>query len=463
MRLEWAGDIEREDRVRTILWKLVNGVNQSYWFIPTAMVIAAAVAAVGMVSLDRVVGSSWIEGIDWIYAYEPAGARALLETIAGSMITVAGVTFSITIVAVASTAMNFGPRLMTNFMTDRGNQITLGTFVATFLYCMVVLTSVYAGDGSPGAYIFVPTLAVLGALLMGIASIGVLIFFIHHIPENIHISQLISGIGNDLLKRIDVLYPDHLGEGAEHPSGFSSEEGDVPLPSEDAVAIEAGKVGYVQDIESSQLIATARRKGLVLWMTVGPGSFVSHTSPLVLAKPSTLVDDAAVRGVRASFVLGARRTPQQDVLFLVKQLAEVAIRALSPGVNDPFTACYCIDWFGAALKKLAGRETPNRYRFDDQGVLRVVAEPTAFEDFVDAMFGQLRPYAQADRTAALHLLHAMVDLRLNLPTEQQRSVIDRHCEMLVTGCHVDLTHPDDKRAIDMIFRERNLRRGRRAT
>lgn len=449
--------------MRALLWKLVNGASQSYWFIPAVMALAAAAAAAGMVSLDRLVGNSWIDGIAWLYAYEADGARALLQTIAGSMITVAGVTFSITIVAVASAAMNFGPRLMTNFMTDRGNQITLGTFVATFLYCILVLTSVYGGQDSSASHVFVPTIAVLGALLMAIASLCVLIYFIHHIPENTHISQMIADIGGDLLKRIDVLYPDHLGEGAEHPWGFSPDDGDVPLPSEDVVAVAAGGVGYIQDIEGSQLIATAKSKGLVLWMTVGPGSFVSHTSPLVLAKPAALVDDTAIRGVRAAFVFGARRTPSQDVLFLVKQLAEVAIRALSPGVNDPFTACYCIDWFGAALKKLAGREAPDRYRFDDQGVLRVIAEPTTFEDLADAMFGQLRPYAQGDRTVALHLLHAMVDLRLNLPTERQRSVIDRHCDMLVTGCHADLSHPDDKDAIDLIFRDRNLRRGRPAT
>ncbi|MBK8906419.1 MAG: DUF2254 domain-containing protein [Rhodospirillales bacterium] len=448
--------------MRAQVWKLVNGISQSYWFVPTAMAIAAAASAFGMVSLDRLIGSSWIDGIPWLHAYEADGARAVLQTIAGSMITVAGVTFSITIVAVASTAMNFGPRLMTNFMTDRGNQVTLGTFVATFLYCILVLTSVYGGEDSAGAYVFVPTLAVLGALLMGVASLGVLIYFIHHIPENIHISQMIAGIGHDLLKRIDILYPDHLGEGAGPPAGFSADDGGVPLPSEDAVAVDAGDVGYVQNIEGSQLIAAAKKKGLVLWMTVAPGAFVSHTSPLVLAKPSALVDAAAIRSVRAAFVLGARRTPSQDVLFLVKQLAEVAIRALSPGINDPFTACYCIDWFSAALKKLAGREIPYRYRFDDNGDLRVVAEPTTFENFADAMFGQLRPYAQGDRTVALHLLHALVDLRLNLPTGHQRSVIDRHCDTLLTGCHADLSHPDDKSAIDLIFRDNDLRVGRRA-
>ncbi len=445
--------------MRALIWKVFDTIRQSYWFIPLSMTLGAIALAIVMVALDRIAGVTWVDRIPWLYSNQPSGARALLQTIAGSMITVAGVTFSITIAAVANASAQFGPRLMTNFMNDRGNQITFGTFVATFIYCLLVLRTVRGSDGALALDVFVPNFATLGGLAMALASLGVLIYFIHHIPESIHISEMIAGVGRKLVARIEAMYPAKLGDSHSDVDGAGSEALAPHLPIEDVRAVSASRRGFVQHVERKQLMDVARKRDLVLWIVRKPGDFAAPGMPLVMAKPSGLVNDRVASAIRAVFVVGARRTDSQDVLFLVNQLVEVAARALSPGVNDPFTATSCIDWLTAAAAELAGREIPDRYRFDDEGHLRIVAPEIDFEEFTAAAFGQLRPYVQRDRNATLHTLERMIDLLGQVHTDAQRETIRRHCLALRLGCASDLPHPDDQRAIDRIFEDAALRWG----
>jgi len=445
--------------MRAKIWKVFDTIRQSYWFIPLVMALGAMALSIAIVALDRAFRTDVFEGVPWLYANQPAGARALLQTIAGSMITVAGVTFSITVAVVANTSAQFGPRLMTNFMHDRGNQVTFGVFVATFLYCLLVLTTVRGGGGTSAAEVFVPNLAVHGGLLMALASLGVLIYFIHHIPESIHISQMIAGVGRKLTDRINVFYPAHVGEGTPNGDGGKGENFAPNLPMEDVKAVYPRTTGFVQHLDGKQLMDVAQKHNLVLWIVKRPGDFATPETALVLAKPAGLVSDHVSGNISATFVVGNRRTPSQDLLFPVNQLVEVAARALSPGVNDPYTATHCIDWLTAALAKLAGRQIPSRYRFDDAGDLRLVASPVDFEDVADAMFGQLRPYVQRDRNAALHMLNTMMDLLVQVRTDSQKATVRRHCEALRLGCMSDLPHPEDQDAIDRIFADAALRWG----
>lgn len=167
--------------MRATLLRLGDHLQQSYWFLPSIMAVAAVLLAGGMIWLDSFVGSAWMDGFAWLYASRPSGARLVLSSVGGSMITVAGTVFSVTIAAVVYASGQYGPRLLSNFMSDRGNQVTLGTFIATFLYCLVVLRTVRSPEESGGAG-FVPNLALLVGVLLAVCSIAVLIFFIHHVP-----------------------------------------------------------------------------------------------------------------------------------------------------------------------------------------------------------------------------------------------------------------------------------------
>ena len=430
-----------------------DSVTSSYWFIPTLMSIGAIVLSVVLVNIDGRVGPDWIERVTFLYGNKPDGARAFLSTIAGSMIGVAGVTFSITIASVVYATGQYGPRLLTNFMADRGNQVTLGTFIATFLYCLLVLRTIRSADESGGAdavIAFVPHIAILVGLALALASIAVFIFFIHHVPESIHVSNLIAGVGRDLRDKIAVLFPARIGQGAPTREAARDDDAVTDVPEgfyDDARRVTANSDGYVTGVDAEGLLALATKHDLVVRIRHRPGDFVANGDTLVLAWPPGHADDQAASDIRTSFAWGRQRTARQDVRFLVNELVEIAARALSPGVNDPFTAISCLDWLSAALKDLAGRDFPGAQRYDDGGRLRVIAFPTTFEDFADGVYGQLAPYLSGDRNAALHAFTTLGEIAGRLTDDSQRVALRRHADALLQGCLAGLTLEADQATV----------------
>ena len=405
--------------MRARLLRLSNDLRESYWFVPTVMAIGALLLALAMVYIDSHAGSAWMDDLAWLYAARPDGARSLLSSIGGSMIGVAGTTFSVTIAAVVYASGQYGPRLLSNFMSDRGNQVTLGTFIATFVYSLVVLRTIRsAGESGAGAAAFVPQLALLVALILVLCSIAVLIFFIHHVPMRIHINNVIERIGDRLIGEIDARFPVFVGTPIEEraddpriPAAFRAEAGRAdhdrraPVRSQDT--------GYIQLIDESTLMAAAHEHDLVIRLQYQPGDFIHKGSVLLEAWPVERCDEAAAKALREAFAVGSRRTALQDLRFLIDELVEIAARALSPGVNDPFTANSCLDWLGAAMADLARRDLPSRLRADGDDRLRVIAHPVTFEGFIARAFGALAQYASADMIAAKHFLGALGDVALH--------------------------------------------------
>lgn len=454
------------------LVKVWETVRASYWFVPTLMSVGAILLSFLTIAADEALGAEWIDGIGLLYANKPEGARALLSTIAGSMIGVAGVTFSITIAAVSYATGQFGPRLLTNFMRDRGNQFTLGTFISTFLYCLMVLRTIRAPDEPPPggfedgasaeavelAGAFVPHIAILVGMAFAIASVGVLIFFVHHIPESIHASNVTAGIGEELNAMIENLFPEKIGYGA--PEGRAPEAEDVPEGFlEEAAPVRADGAGYVQYIDEVLLLGTAAEHDLLLRVEYRPGDFVSREQALLYAWPPGRLSDEVARRLHGAFIWGRQRTQRQDAPFLARELVEIAGRALSPGTNDPFTAITCMDWLSSALTNLVRREMPGRHRYDAAGTLRIIAEPVDFEDFCLEIFPPLRPYAQDDRNAALHLMQTIAEVGRAAENEEARRLLLRHAKELRTGAVEALSHPDDREELKERFRvaERILR------
>ncbi|WP_218830539.1 DUF2254 domain-containing protein [Rubrivirga marina] len=427
-----------------------EAVRASYWFIPSLMTIGAAVLSVALISFDGRVGAEWIREVPFLYGNRPEGARAVLSTIAGSMIGVAGVTFSITIASVVYASGQYGPRLLANFMDDRGNQVTLGTFIATFLYCLLVLRTIRTaaeGEGAVGE--FVPHVAILVGLALAVASVGVLIYFIHHVPESIHVSNLVAGVGRDLLGKVDTLFPERIGEGNATREA-DGEDPESPLPDgfyDDAQRVAADGAGYVSGIDADAVLRLACEHDLLLRIRHRPGDFVADGDTLVLAWPPDHVTDETRDAIRTAFAWGAKRTARQDVRFLIDELVEIAARALSPGVNDPFTAIACLDWLGAALKDLAGRDFPRPERYDDDGALRVVAHPTTFEQFVGGVFGQLRPYLASDRNAALHALKTIGEVAGRVADERQRVALRHEADAILDGADATLALEADRLSV----------------
>ncbi len=380
--------------------RLVHHVAQlrsTFWFVPGVMVLVAAMLAAITLSIDQ--GLVGVPLPSWVYAGGAEGARALLSTVAGSMVTIAGVGFSITIVALVLASTQFGPRLLTLFMRDVVNQATLGVFTGTFTYCILVLRTVRGSTGDVQQ--FVPQLAVTVAILLTIVSVAALLYFFHHVALSIQAPKLVASVGHDFDRAIDSLYPTKVGDGGRPP------DQDAIPSAEHGATVAATRTGYVQVVDDAALLATARRRDVVVRLLVRPGIFIAADRPIMYALPRDRVDEETADALRDVLIVGEVRTPEDDIEFSVRQLLEVALRALSPSINDPFTAMAAIDWLSAGFARLAREEFPSRYRYDDNDVLRVVADVSTFGGIVHTVFSRIRHAGGTSPVVLNRLLEAV--------------------------------------------------------
>lgn len=404
------------------LLKLLDLARASYWFVPTFMAMMAIGLSFAWVALDRRYQAEIIATLGWTYVRGPEGARAILSTIASSMMGVAGVTFSITIVALQLASSQFGPRLLRNFMGDTGNQIVLGTFISTFIYCLMVLRTIQELDTNE----FVPNLAITFAVVLALASLGVLIYFIHHAAASIQAENIIAEVGQELEKDIQRLFPAKLGQENPYPRDRPITE----LPTEAGYPIAAPKSGYLQMVDNQALMKLAQEHQLLLRLKFHPGRFMVAGIPLVVVWPPGRMHPDLEKKISKAFILGRQRTEHQDVEFAINQLVEVALRALSPSINDPFTAIRCIDQLSAALSSLAQRQFPSPYRYDQHQKLRVIAYPLTFSDVVDAAFNQIRQQGCSQVVISIRLLEAIALIASQTDDQSHRQILQHHAEMI---------------------------------
>jgi uncharacterized membrane protein len=423
-------------------------IRTSFWFMPTLMVAAAVALSLATIHLDKATPRhNWVATLGWTFTRGPEGSRAVLATVAGSMMTIASVTFSITVVALQLASSQFGPRLLRNFMRDRGNQVALGTFIATFTYCLLILRTINGTEGER----FVPDLSVTVGLLLALASLGVLIYFIHHAAESIQAENVIAAVSRDLHQAIDRLYPECWGQEPPEPSRGAGER-DLPAAFDrEARPIAAPRSDYLQAIDVDRLLRLARERDVVLAVGQRPGKFLFQGGDLARAWPGDRVDDELADAIRGAFYFGPRRTLAQDVEFAIDQLVEVAVRALS--VNDPFTAISCIDRLGAALCTLAEKVIPSPYRYDEDGRLRVVTDASTVPGIIDAAFHQIRQAARGDTSVTLRLLETIVALRRHTRDPVVRAALRRHADAIHRGSQEGLKDPLDREDAERRHRE----------
>lgn len=424
-------------------------IRSSYWFIPAIMVVGAVALAFVTVDIDQSRIEDWPGIFGWITSGDPEEARSFLSTIAGSMITIAGVTFSITMVALVQASGQFGPRLLVNFMRDTGNQIVLGTFIATFIYCLLVLRSVRSAENLE----FVPHFALLIAFGLSIFSVGVLVYFFHHIAIMLQAEHVISAVGRELEQAVARLYPDELTFAKfKHQL---EQPGDLPehLDMDDASAVTATRTGYVQAIDVDSLLEIAEKRDSVLRLMYRPGDFIAKGSVIAAAWPGTAIKDAVKEQIEAAFVLGQQRLRLQDVEFPVNQLVEIAVRALSPGINDPFTAMACVDQLASGLAQLVERSIPAGYRYGEDGELRLLTDALTFTGVIAAAFDQIRQHGRSDVAVTMRLLEAIATIAPHTRTREQRDVLSRQAEMLMRGSQDAIPEEYDREDIKRRYQQ----------
>ena len=371
-----------------------HSVRDSLWFVPALMACGAIALAVLTLQLDQAATRDWLSTNGWIHSRSAAGARDLLRVVAGSMITIAGITFSIIVVALQLASSQLGPRLLRNFMRDLGNQVVLGTFIGTFVYCLLVMRTIgLAEDAEPTA-----RLSVVVALALALLSLAVLIYFIHHAASSMQASNVVVAVFRDLLDTIDRLYPEPIG----------SEAGDAPLPEpptvQQGVALRTHRTGYLQRVDERRLMRLACEHDALLTLHVRPGAFVVEGETLASIYPGDVaIARRLERTITAACIVGGQRTPEQDVEFVIERLVEVGLRALSPSRQDVFTAVACVEYLSAALVRAAGRHIPSPLRTDSDGRLRVVAPAVTMPLLVSCAFDRLA-HAAADAPDVLAAL-----------------------------------------------------------
>ncbi|MCB1954452.1 MAG: DUF2254 domain-containing protein [Rhodocyclaceae bacterium] len=417
------------------LW---DRLRTSYWFVPTLMLVAAALAAWLAIYADTRVDLRRMSGLAWALVASSEGATAVMSTVAGSMVTIAGVmVFSITLVALSLASNQFGPRMLRNFIRDRVNQSALGAFLATFLYCLLVLSAIRHG---PEGTEFVPRLAVGVGVLLAVASVATLIAYIHHVAVTIQADTLIQVIHADLCALMDALYPPAAGaataDGAVDTAirhRFDASPGRVAAPCD----------GYLQAVDHGALASAAADADVVLRLDRAAGHHVLPGSVLMSVWPGTRLDGPLEARLQACVVFGHQRTATQDLEFALDQLVEIAARALSPGINDPFTAITCIDRLSSALARLAARGRVEGWHRDEAGVPRVLAHPLRFDAALDAAFNPIRQYACSNAPVAIRLMEALAELAAVCPEPDDRAALARHGDKLLRNATARFDDPAD--------------------
>lgn len=415
------------------LWEKLNA---SFWFLPSLILLVSLLAALGLILVDDYLELQPGDSFNFLFTGSAASARSILSTIAGAMIGVAGTVFSITIVALTLASSQFGPRLLRNFMYDRVNQVVLGTYISTFVYCLLVLSSVRAGENAP----FVPVVSVSVAVLVAVANIILLIIFIHHIAISMQSDKVVSDISSSMSRNILNLFPEKLGDDPlEEEPELSHLLDESWLGSE----VTAEKSGYLQSMDSQTLLHLATDHNLLILLHHRPGDHVVKDQSICrVLSPEPLADGLPHKILR-NFIFGKVRTPLQDAEFAIHQMVEIALRALSPGINDPYTAITCIDQLSAVLCYLANARFPSHFRFDEEGNLRVVTERLTFSGMLGAAFNQIRQFGKGSPSVIIRLMEALVTIHNIARFKKQKEAVLRHADMVMRAAEKSFEEEND--------------------
>jgi uncharacterized membrane protein len=436
--LDGAGQVQDQRCMLAKLNYLRDQLHTSFWLVPGTMTIAAVVAALGMLWLDT---TPLAEAITrWILpsAVGADGARLVLSTIAGSMVTVASLVFSMTLVALTLAASSIGARLLDSYIANRVNQIALGLFLATFVYSLIVLRAVIDDQSTT----FVPHLAVSVAMVLAILSFGWLIYFIHDLAKSIQVDNVVARAAGELRTALERMPDPGPATGAQVAAHREIRAGMPRCP------VMAAASGYIQAIDGHGLVALAEEHDVIIEMMRRPGQFVIPTSELALVAGSTGVDRSLDARVRNHVILGPKRTATQDIEFSVTLLVEIAARALSPGVNDFYTAIACIDHLAAAMALVLAKGLPSNLLHDELGRLRVELYPLTFENLADAALDPIRQDARDNVAVSIRLLESLALLAPCAPTPVERDVLRRHGRLITADALHETGNEKDRRDIE---------------
>ena len=421
-----------------------ENLRESLWLLPSIAVTGALIGGAALTRV-RVDADTLIAAL--VFGGGADGARAVLQVVAGSVITVTSVTFSLTVVALTTAASLYSPRVLRTFLRDRGNQIVLSTFLATFAYCLVVLRTIRTGAG--GGDVFVPRVALTGALVLALSSVAALVYFIHHITRSLRVETILEEIEQETLAviaRMERRSPDTAGSAGTTGREVTS---DQPLPTH-ARPLHAHGSGYVHTISHQETLGFARERDLVIWYrrTVGEQVTAGTAIAWTWRPDGQPIDDTdeVERTANAGVHLVIDRTVEEDVAFGIRQLVDIAIRALSPSLNDPTTAVDALGHLSVLLCALARHDLGTQVHTDTDGVVRVCIPHPTYAQYLDLACTQIANYGAGDIAAVLGLFKMLGEVAETVTDPARVEAVSKQIDTALQRAEAKLPIDSDRRA-----------------
>jgi uncharacterized membrane protein len=413
-------------------------IRYSLWFRPTMIMTAAILLAFLSIELDTQLDPAVLSEWSMLFGANADGARSMLETVAGAMISVAALTFSITVLVLSLGATQYTPRVIRTFMGNRATQTVLGVFVGIFVYCLIVLRVVQGGSGDAA---MVPSISVTVAILLALVGVGFLVFFIHHIASSIQASDIISSVSSDTIETIDKIYPERL----------------VPRNPGEAIwrlgrdqkhewfGVCSTRTGYLQSVDLDGLVDFAKQYRVVVKMEKSAGDFVVRG--LTIASITGIPNSAITRKLNSLYSIGHYRTVDQDPGMGVRQLVDIALKAMSPSINDTTTAVMCIDFLSAIMIRLAPRRLVPEPQFNNSELVLIPKGPD-FCDFLRESFEQIREHANGNVSIYVRLLEALEILARLTSDASRKKDIAEHVRLVSDYARCNVHFPDQLKRIE---------------
>ena len=422
------------------LKQIWSNLRSSFWFVPSLIVAVSIALAVALIGVDFTGIEQWLARWPRLFVVGADGARGMLSTIAGSMMTVVGVTFSMVLMTLALASSQYTSRILRNFMSDRVTQVVLGIFAGIFTYCLIVLRTIRSGEDG----VFVPGLAVSFSVILAMGGIGVLIFFIHHIAASIQASNIIASVAQETIVAIDRLFPERLGQ---EPDKDDDDQTPRPPNGRNWLGVPAKESGYIRSVNNAGLLRLAQDKKIVVRMEHGIGAFVVQNTTLVSLAFEDPPDQETIAALQEMFSISRHRTVEQDAAFGIRQIVDMALKALSPGINDTTTAVMCVDYLSAILARLAPRQIPSSRRYEE-GELRVLTIGPTFEDLLAESFDQIRSSADGNVAIMLRMLGAVQTIAGLTASPSRRRALREQVQWIAELAERTLESAHDRAGID---------------
>ncbi len=418
-------------------------IRTSLWFVPACMCAGAIVLAVVALQIDaKFPAQPW-----WLNRGNGTQASTFLSSLLSSMITMTTLVVSITMVVLTLAASSLGPRLIRSFMGDWRTQTILGMYVAAIVYVFILLRSIDSGlskDAVPHVAISIGSALCLGCVIL-------LLFFVHHLGRSIIADVVVERVGNDLDRAIERLTTP-LNDDAENAEStkdmFRAQKG-----AQSAASIFISKSGYVQSVDVTKLVDIAQSADACLLLPCRPGQHLLADTKAAKIIPATAISPDVKQAIDESILAGPEPAAANDIEFGVRLLVEIALRALSPGINDPFTAVSVIDRLGVSLETLLRRNDVPAVHCDEDGTARLFLPPTYFGDVLDAAFNQIRQASTGKPAVTIRMLEILSALQMSVSRGRDGEALAKHARMLIDAARRHIDEPNDLAAVEASYYE----------